>query len=83
MGETQWLIRGEPVPSQAPFNVYLYDGAHEHSDQLAAFTHYDSALADTFIAIIDDWWVPLLRTQPITGTALASQLQPNRSQAPR
>ncbi|EGB02928.1 hypothetical protein AURANDRAFT_68439, partial [Aureococcus anophagefferens] len=37
------------------FNVYLYDGDHEYDDQFRAFTHFDEALEDVFVALVDDW----------------------------
>ena len=36
-------------------NLYFYDGDHSVLAQERAFTHYDSILADPFIAIVDDW----------------------------
>ena len=36
-------------------NVYFYDGPHRYEDQYRAFTHFDPVLADTFIAVVDDW----------------------------
>lgn len=43
------------------FNVYLYDGEHEYNDQLRAFTHFDAALEDLFVALVDDWNYPPVR----------------------
>ena len=44
------------APTEAEkFNVYLYDGEHREEDQYLAFTHYEPALADVFVAIVDDW----------------------------
>lgn len=40
---------------QIPINIYFYDGDHSALSQERAFTYYDSAFADTFIAIVDDW----------------------------
>ena len=37
------------------YNVYFYDGPHERYDHLRAFTHFDTVLADVFIAVVDDW----------------------------
>lgn len=34
---------------------YLYDGDHEYDDQFRAFTHFDEALEDVFVALVDDW----------------------------
>lgn len=38
-----------------PINIYFYDGNHSADAQRKAFTHFNSILADTFIAIVDDW----------------------------
>ena len=37
------------------FNVYFYDGPHAEHDHLRAFTLYDAALANLFVAVVDDW----------------------------
>ncbi|KAH8047901.1 hypothetical protein JL721_12059 [Aureococcus anophagefferens] len=34
---------------------YLRDGDHEYDDQFRAFTHFDEALEDVFVALVDDW----------------------------
>ncbi|KAH8051407.1 hypothetical protein JL721_11152 [Aureococcus anophagefferens] len=34
---------------------YLYDGDHEYDDQFRAFTHFDEALEDVVVALVDDW----------------------------
>jgi hypothetical protein len=36
-------------------NVYFYDGDHRPEATAKAFTHFDDALADTFILVMDDW----------------------------
>lgn len=41
-----------------PINIYFYDGNHSVESQCKAFTHFDAVLADTFIAIVDDWMWP-------------------------
>lgn len=42
-----------------PINIYFYDGEHTFEAQEKAFTYFDSALDDVFIAIVDDWnWDP-------------------------
>lgn len=38
-----------------PVNIYFFDGEHRFEDQERAFTHYDSVLERTFIAIVDDY----------------------------
>lgn len=38
-----------------PINIYFYDGNHSQESQRLAFTYFNDVLADTFIAIIDDW----------------------------
>jgi len=51
----------DPLLLGGPFNVYLYDGAHDAGSQIRAFTHFDGALADPFVAVVDDWNVPRVR----------------------
>jgi hypothetical protein len=42
--------------SQFPkIDVYFFDGLHDEESQYKAFVEYDQVLADTFIAIVDDW----------------------------
>lgn len=36
-------------------DIYFYDGDHSELSQERAFTYYDSILASSFIAIVDDW----------------------------
>jgi hypothetical protein len=43
-------------------NVYFYDGDHRPEATARAFTHFDAALADTFILVMDDWNRPHIRT---------------------
>jgi len=43
------------TPSQARFNVYLYDGDHAEQSHYDAFAHFVDVLDDVFIAIVDDW----------------------------
>lgn len=38
-----------------PVNIYFYDGDHSAQSQKAAFTYFNDILADTFIAIVDDF----------------------------
>lgn len=38
-----------------PITIYFYDGNHSFQAQEEAFTHYNPALSDLFIAIVDDW----------------------------
>ena len=40
---------------QNPVDIYFYDGNHASRSQELAFTFYNNILANTFIAIIDDW----------------------------
>jgi hypothetical protein len=40
---------------QNPIDIYFYDGNHLEDSHKKAFTLLDSVLADTFIAIVDDW----------------------------
>ncbi len=46
-----------PVAERFPsaVNIYFYDGGHSQLEQELAFTYYNSALDDVFIAIVDDW----------------------------
>jgi len=37
------------------FNVYFYDGDHTVEAHKKAFTHFNSVLKSSFIAVIDDW----------------------------
>ena len=42
------------------FNIYMYDGNHEHESHFRALTHYIDKLDDIFIYIVDDWnWAPV------------------------
>lgn len=36
-------------------NVYFYDGDHTPEGTGKAFTHFNAALADTFVLVMDDW----------------------------
>lgn len=47
-----WMVQPERVK---PVNVFFYDGSHSENEQQQAFTHFDSAFADEFIAVVDDW----------------------------
>ena len=40
---------------QQPINVYVYDADHSKIAHEEAFTYYNDVLAETFIAIVDDW----------------------------
>jgi hypothetical protein len=53
-----WEVAQEAV---APINVFFYDGNHSPEDQCQAFLHFDRALTDEFIAIVDDWNNPEVR----------------------
>jgi hypothetical protein len=37
------------------FNIYMYDGNHDHENHYRALTHYYSCLDEVFIFICDDW----------------------------
>src|SRR5271155_210084 len=42
------------------FNIYLFDGPHEETDQCQGVTIAQPALLDPFILIVDDWnWRPV------------------------
>ena len=45
-----------------PVDVYFYDGDHVELAQELAFVYYDSIFADSFIAIVDDWNHPPVKT---------------------
>jgi len=53
-----WSISPEKIGS---INAYFYDGGHSEEDHYRAFTHFDAAFADTFIAVVDDWNWPQVR----------------------
>lgn len=40
---------------QSPVNIYFYDGDHAQESHYKAFTYFNDAFADVFIAVIDDW----------------------------
>jgi len=77
------LLTGRGVPSRliaedfrsvdpftiGPFTVYFYDGAHDADAQREAFTHMGPALADVFVAVVDDW--NMRRTRLSTREAFA------------
>ena len=41
--------------SNRPIDIYFYDGNHSEEAQRRAFTYFNDAFADTFIAVVDDW----------------------------
>lgn len=44
------------------FNIYFYDGKHDHEDQKLALSYYLDSLEDDFIFICDDWNFPQVKT---------------------
>lgn len=44
------------------FNIYFYDGKHDHEDQKLALSYYLDAFEDDFIFICDDWNFPQVKT---------------------
>ena len=44
------------------FDIYFYDGHHSEENQYKAFKLYDPFLADIFIAIVDDWSWPQVKS---------------------
>lgn len=44
-------------PAQIPFkaDVYFYDGEHSYASQYRAFTHFDTALANQCVIMVDDY----------------------------
>lgn len=49
-------IEVKKIPS--PVNIYFYDGDYTEPAQELAFTHYNDAFEDVFIAVVDDWNFP-------------------------
>lgn len=43
------------IPDEIGFDLYLYDAAHDYESQRKAMTHFLPAMADTYIACIDDY----------------------------
>jgi len=50
------------VTSLPKFNIYLYDGNHDHDSHYKALSYFMDCLEDTFIYIIDDWNWESVRT---------------------
>lgn len=44
------------------FNIYMYDGDHEHNSHYRALTHFIDHMDDIFIYIVDDWNAAAVRT---------------------
>lgn len=44
------------------FDIYFYDGNHSERNQYLAFKKYDHLLDDVFIAIVDDWSWPQVKS---------------------
>jgi len=44
-----------------PINIFFYDADHSVKAHEKAFTYYDEAFANVFIAVIDDWQCPWTR----------------------
>lgn len=67
LNEDCWALA--TPPAHAPFDVYLYDGAHTVLDHERALTALWPLLADVFIFVVDDWnWA---QAKAGTGAALA------------
>ena len=48
------------VSTLPKFNIYMYDGDHDHENHNNALMHYYTCLDDIFIYIVDDWnWVDI------------------------
>lgn len=45
-----------------PVNIYFYDADHSLIGQERAFTYYNPLFATTFIAVVDDWSRPWIRS---------------------
>ena len=54
-----WQLDLETI---GPVNVYFYDGGHADDEQYLAFSYFDPILQDPFIAIVDDWNWPQVRS---------------------
>ena len=48
-------------------NFYFYDACHKRESQGRAFTHYDGALDDVFLCMVDDWNCPSVRAGTYDG----------------
>lgn len=57
----------DPAALPMPVNIYVYDGGHSVEKQAEAFKHFNSAFADTFIAIVDDWSWDFIREGAFKG----------------
>lgn len=55
-------------PENGPFDIYMYDGDHDHESHEKAITAMWDYLADTCIIIVDDWarW-DFVRTGTLAG----------------
>lgn len=52
------ILRNEDcftVYPEESYHVFFYDGNHDEQSQRRAFTHFNVALRDTFVAVVDDW----------------------------
>jgi hypothetical protein len=49
------------VSKLGKFDIYMYDGNHNHDSHYKALNHYLPCLDDIFIYIIDDWNWPWVR----------------------
>jgi hypothetical protein len=47
-----WSMDVHQLPK---FNIYMYDGAHDHESRHRVLTHYIDCIQDQFIYIVDDW----------------------------
>lgn len=46
---------GIDVTKIGQFDIYFYDGNHSREAHRLSLTHFDAALADPFILVVDDW----------------------------
>jgi hypothetical protein len=49
------------VSTLPKFNIYMYDGNHTKESHYKALTHYYDCMDDTFIYIVDDWNLQMVR----------------------
>lgn len=50
-----------------PVNIYFFDGFHDRPSHEKAFTYFNDAFADVFIAIVDDWSATYIKEATFTA----------------
>ena len=51
------------VTTIGKFNIYMYDGCHDDDSHYKALNFYLPCLDNTFIYLVDDWRIPIIREQ--------------------